>query len=359
MSHSRLVLIYVVTAVVMSAQTIPPKHIKSDVDTSKERIAALNSTSKEIEKDLTLWKQLYLWGVFVTIVIGALTGIAQYFVGDAEGRVATVQKDINLEKDRLLASELGERDNQTEAIKSQAASDKQESDQKIAGLNHQTATLQSETEKSRSATEELRKSNEEAAERLESEQKKRLQLAASLLPRECSNPLHIADALKGEVGFSARIEFLDESEPRDLAEQLNFIFRQAGWQDVRALPLHHSLFDGVAIGTGIVFPPQFAPGTPPQEVTKFFDQQRATKELAEKIAKLLTDSDVAAKSGPIGSNVSVRTVVVQIGRKPNEELIKALEELGGKTPAPKPFGNITVTGPQRLSFSPDQIIPER
>jgi hypothetical protein len=169
--------------------------------------------------------------------------------------------------------------------------------------------------------------------------------------------------LRREANFSAQIEFLDESEPRELAEQINFILRQAGWKNVFGVPLHQSVWDGVAVYSGRTEPPPVDTGAPAgrrgisPDLERFFNDTRDTNRLAELISQQLTAAGVEARYTPVISDAGTRTVVFQIGRKPNDLLKQSLEELGDKVP-PRPFGNITIIGPQKLGFSPDQLRPK-
>ena len=256
---------------IMSAEQTTPTTTQPEGD--KPLISSLKSQIAHLEVRRDLWDRWYFWLVAGTAALIAATVVVQLVSRSVNGRLSSAQAQLIAEKDRQLTIDLKAKDEEIQRAKetaskaderagianksageaNRAAGDAKE---RAAKLEVEAADARKEQERLALATEELRKSNTESAERLESEKKKRLQLAVSLLPRECLYQLFIAEALKSATDFSARIEFLDESEPRDLAEQLNFIFLQAGWSNVFGVPLHESVFDGVLVmGTS---------GTPPQ-----------------------------------------------------------------------------------------------
>jgi hypothetical protein len=130
---------------------------------------------------------------------------------DSEYRIEQAQKVA--EEARATAGEI-ERDN----IKLRGALDK-------------------EVEDAKSRAEQLRTQNDvtetrlvPAREQIESERLKRVKLAASPLPRHVFDQSGLINLLSSENPRLVRFVYLDESEPRNLAEQLAAVFSALHWR---------------------------------------------------------------------------------------------------------------------------------
>jgi hypothetical protein len=155
--------------------------------------------------------------------------------------------------------------------------------------------------------EQLRKANNDAAATLEAEKRKRLQLAASLLPRffrDQSGAIQTLSAFKTHP-ISAIFEFADDLEVTDTAEQINFVVSALHWQSSRKIGCDIPAWTGVTISPGKSMPP-----LPPKDQSSEraavlwwtqVDEWRANnatmKALAESFAGVLRNSGIEAKAG--------------------------------------------------------------
>jgi hypothetical protein len=181
-----------------------------------------------------------------------------------------------------------------------------------------------------------------AAERsLESEKRKRVELAASLLPRDFWNQSGAISKLAGLPVMKVVFEFTDEGEPRRTAEQINNVLNFVHWTAVRRCTTE-SIDDGVTI---------WPPGLRPEEARIIVPLLQQATDIADALRDALNDSGIESRVRPTGpvENIPLDTLIVRIGAKPNREAEGALKELG---PPPKatPLGGITMSN-NRLGIS--------
>ncbi len=145
--------------------------------------------------------------------------------------------------------------------------------------------------------------------------------------------------------MSVIFEYVDEHEPKKMAEQINFIFESLlHWSTWRRLVNEETIEDGVSISVGMEPPSSFAPGTSPEERSKAVSPEYLRKRsIGEMAAQALRDGikhcGIDAESGGPGAyGLPPTTLLIKVGRKPNH----ALEETLKRTwPAPESHGGRT------------------
>ena len=178
---------------------------------------------------------------------------------------------------------------------------------------------------------------EQAAEKqLEEEKAKRLKLAASLLPRQIFDSTGTANQLLS-ISPPRRVvlAYLNESEPRDLTEQIAGIGNLLHWNVFRRPILEDDLPNGVCIFPGKSRSTEITPG---EERDRAAHTMWDTQKFAESLAAVLTRQGIASRASFVGCIPSPEidepsdTLVIEIGRKPEYEAEEAIHELG---PAPQ------------------------
>jgi hypothetical protein len=235
---------------------------------------------------------------------------------------------------------------ETERIKAAAAESQQESDEKIASLRRDTASLTKDADKFRSdiaqaqlATmearrrqEELYRGNLEAFRNLETERQKRLSLASSLLPRDFRDQSTAVNSLQRFPKMMATIRYLDEREARMMAEQINFVLSFLHWQTT-GVPAHDIddvdfRNEGISITPGSAPFPETAP-KPESFTAKLLEiNQRETEGAALALRDALLNSAIEAVVHPADTKTPVYTLIIEVGSKPNRALEDTVKELG-------------------------------
>ena len=156
---------------------------------------------------------------------------------------------------------------------------------------------------------------------LEEEKKKRVDLAASLLPRILIDQNGASKKLALLPKMTVVLEFSNESEPRAMAEQLNFVFESVGWKTLRRKRDESVIREGITISEGAMPSPSY----------ELFDEQRKIAgEAATALVQLLGESQIDASNSPTAEafDLPPTNLLVRVGIKPNHELEKTLGALG-------------------------------
>ena len=135
-----------------------------------------------------------------------------------------------------------------------------------ASANQLKGELDNATEEAKRQAEELKKQNLQtqsdllaANQNLEEERRKRVELAASLLDRDFFDQSGAAARLVPFPPMSVIFEYVDEHEPKKMAEQINFIFESLlHWSTWRRSVNEETIEDGVSISVGMEPPSSFA-----------------------------------------------------------------------------------------------------
>jgi hypothetical protein len=178
---------------------------------------------------------------------------------------------------------------------------------------------------------------DDAARSLEEEERKRLDLAISLLPRNFWDQSGALNKLSRVKPVPVVFEYVDEREPREMAEQIAFVLNALHWQ-YRKLPKgrYDSIREGITIDAGIKISRD--------NTFVSFGQREDTEKTGEAISSVLNSSGIEAGIGSISSAVGLppTELIISVGRKPNRVLEQSLKELGGvptATPLGGPNGN--------------------
>ena len=191
-----------------------------------------------------------------------------------------------------------------------------------------SADLAKEIADAQTRAEKLREQNLAVEKDLESEKGKRVKLAASLLPRDFFDQSGALAALKSIQPMPVVFTYVNENEPRHMAEQIAWVFWQLGWPFSRTLATEEFIRPGITVGTG------FAPGLRGTvSSNRSLSEQHA---LVRKVVGVITNSGIEAEAGfPEGGfTESDGTLVISVGTKPNQEMEEALQSLGPRKATP-------------------------
>src|ERR1019366_2085041 len=122
-----------------------------------------------------------------------------------------------------LASDLKDKDDKISAADEQAG----KANEAAGKANERAAKLESEAADARRATEELRTANIEANRAFEKERRERLEMEASLADRIFDQQDTAVRSLMRFAGTVASVEYLNERECRETAEQINSVLADA------------------------------------------------------------------------------------------------------------------------------------
>ena len=180
------------------------------------------------------------------------------------------------------------------------------------------------------------------AQKLEAEKVKRLELAASLLPRELDDQSGVIAKLKSSRPMTVVFEYIDEREPTRMAKQIAFVFWVMGWKFGRKRVDESRIRDGISISAGDRT--DFVPNPPDNSpLEKWLFLQRQTLQHEQLKAGETTEKALQEALASNGIDATLRwddkyafplgTLLIKIGLKPNPTLESTLNELGGRRPA--------------------------
>ena len=178
----------------------------------------------------------------------------------------------------------------------------------------------------------------EAAANLEKEKVKRLELAASLLPRRFWDQSGAIGKLREFPPVSLIFEFPDEEETKSTAEQINFVASNLHWQTCRRRGYTMPLREGIEI-----LPARFRMANPTDrnawEAWGRWDSTATA--LCGALEKALQGSGIDAECEIGTHQLPPNTVLVRVGPKTNHVLEEAIKELARpSTPTEIQQGNI-------------------
>ena len=302
---------------------------------------------------LELWKSIFEYGgvilLFLTFIFGAGAVITT-------NRLNTHQAEALREFDRNLTdakTQLGIQ--QERAAKADELASRMEANNIQLRIN-----LESDSEKVTN----LQKyaSDAKAAQQrveleLETQKLKRLELATSLLPRRFIDQSGAAERLSKFGPMPVIFEYINEREPRAMAEQIYFVTAFLHWPGVKRKANEDLIEEGVTVSPGAQFPP--APINDAQEFFRWTareqQQKLASTAAAEALRDALRSSGIDAKIGNAGHDIQSGALLIQVGAKPNHALASTLQELGPE-PEPTPIQQGKVTS--RLSSNRAEIPEE-
>ena len=214
--------------------------------------------------------------------------------------------------------------------------------ERASNANERASNANERVTKANGRIENLRKANNEAAAKLEEEKRKRLELAASLLPRDFWDQSGAIATLSAfPPPASVVFEYLDEQEVIGMAEQINFVAIMLHWKTGRS-PGHKMLIkkDGITILPARHFPtlsPDRNVGI--KQLEQWERERSATTALCEAFKKALQDSGLDAEVEEGTGTLPAGTILVSVGSKPNHAVEEAIKELAKPAPpTPLPMG---------------------
>lgn len=231
-----------------------------------------------------------------------------------------------------------------------------------ASADQLKAELANATEEAKRQAEELKKQNLQtqsdlltANQNLEGEKRKRVELAASMLDRDFFDQSGAAARLALFPPMSVIFEYIDEHEPKKMAEEINFVFESLlHWNTWRRPVNEETIKDGISISVGWEPASSFPLGTPLEERFKAVKPEYRQKiSIGERVAEALRDGikhcGIDAESGGLDAyDLPPTTLLIKVGRKPNHALEETLRELG-------PHPNPAVVGGRMIGGCRDPI----
>jgi hypothetical protein len=201
-----------------------------------------------------------------------------------------------------------------------------------------------------------KKFSADAATRLEDEKKKRVELAAGLLPRSFGDQSGTARELSGFSPLRVVFQVSNERESLFTAEAINWVFGLVKWPTSRRIIDESLIDDGVTIAVGVKLPP-LQPGSIDSFSTmdRWRKLRESTGNMAIALSAILQRQGIDAKPGilSIALDYPPSTLVISVGPKPNHALEETLRELGPPNPAAygslKAWGNRTVIKEEDIS----------
>lgn len=194
----------------------------------------------------------------------------------------------------------------------------------------------------------------ESAANLAIEQKKRLFLAASLLPRKLFDQAEAIAKLSRFPPMEVIFEFTDEREPRAMAEQINFVFDVLHWKSSRKRVPEALIVEGIYITPGRELVMRSVIDLQPESPRNRVARGTAVSSLLRDCVKESgIDVDVVARSFEFfaSEGLSTNTLLVMVGPKPNHALEETLKDLG-PVPWPTKAGGIIAAGNRAVIREP-------
>jgi hypothetical protein len=280
-----------------------------------------------------------VWRFWFDIVATLLVVAGVFGEAGASMKLASINSqlrsktsNLRAESDQLLAlvtQQAGDANTSAngaaEAVKSAKA------DVKI--LNEKTDAVEEQ------ATDLLKKYTE-AANALEQEQRKRLALAASLLPRTFPDQSGAAAKLsKSPVPNSVLFKYRDDEESTSMAEQINVILGLLRWKSCRLRESEAGIAPGITCRPALAHPP----GSPPytqDDWRKAFDQMANAGKLCSTVINILQSSGIDAKVGPSTGRIPSGSIEIDVGSKPNSAAEETIRELATPSSNPTLLGSL-------------------
>ena len=199
-----------------------------------------------------------------------------------------------------------------------------------------------------------------ADEALEAEKKKRLKLAASLMPRKVFDQSGIIAELRRLPPHRVIFVYPDESEPRHLAEQIAMVFSMLHWPFFGRQVSSDDLPEEVSVCAGHNLP---SPQSHPKlvQIERANEELMQTEEIIGPIVKAFSARGVEASRRFVTYMVNEppSTLVIGVGEKSNAEAEEALRELGTPNPTPLRIGpsSVLMESGDRMRIPPEIPAP--
>ncbi len=165
-------------------------------------------------------------------------------------------------------------------------------------------------------------STEDAA-LLEAERRKRVELAASLLPRNFFDQSGALAKLADSPRITILFEYIVGREPKHMAEQINLVLAFLGWPASRRRVAEDVIPDGVTISPGSEPPTSSVVETHESWLRdmEIFKQQKSTAiHAAEALRDSLVKCGIDATVGSEGHGLPPDTLLISVGIKPKHAM---------------------------------------
>jgi hypothetical protein len=185
----------------------------------------------------------------------------------------------------------------------------------------------------------------DAANALEQEKDKRLELAASLLDREFNQSDAVAK-LSSFPSTTVVFKYPAEREPTKMAEQINSVVTAAplNWSSWRWRDAEVLIRDGVTISAGSRYPPSASdPNTTTDEWRGIVERRTTTEGVAKAFVEIFIADGIDAQIGA-PADLPIGTLLIEVGEKPNHALENAIKELAGHRKQAAPIGRVFMSG---------------
>jgi len=140
--------------------------------------------------------------------------------------------------------------------------------------------------------------------------------------------------------MSVILEYIDEREPRKMAEQINFVLKTLHWSAWRRRQNEMFIRDGISISVGANLGSFLPPGTPPENVLRLLEMYSQKRSIGEAAAQTLRDGirkcAIDTEIGNDAGDLPPTILLIEVGAKPNHAVEATLKELGPQ-PNPAPF----------------------
>jgi hypothetical protein len=284
---------------------IPAKQTLSSLESEVQN---LESETSQLKRVYGAWNTAYIVLVFIAAGAAVLAGVTQWRSSKAQGEYSDSQVLLGAAKDRLNTAQV--EDAKIEARKESDAA------KLLAGQAHERAgNLEKEAAEARRTAEELRTANIESNRALEKERLDRLEMEASLADRVFDKQDIAAQSLSRFSGTVASVEYLDDRECRNTAQQINLVLSGAKWITFGG-SVTGQLFDGVVVsigGKGLTGPLQ----PTPEAVRELMQTSAQSRLIAEALVATLNNSGITARTHAGDGRFPPNELVIRVGAKPN------------------------------------------
>lgn len=124
-------------------------------------------------------------------------------------------------------------------------------------------------------------------------------------------------------------EFVDDPEPKHMAEQINFVLSELHWNTSRRRGHESSILPGVWISVGSNIPTPSLVDSQHDEILAANAEVQATlRKIAEGLRDGIKQSKIDVELGSDAADLPPSTLLIRVGQKPNHTLEDLARELG-------------------------------
>lgn len=174
------------------------------------------------------------------------------------------------------------------------------------------------------------------AKKLEGEKQKRLELAASLLPRELRDEVGLVKALSALPPVKVRFEYREEEELVQIAEQIHAVVAASKWKAWRKRGNEWMIREGITVSPGN----EALVGNDDHAWKLWMEEEESTRTACEGVVRALggPPGGLDVWVGNSAYDLPPGTILISIGTKPNHAAEEAIRELSRPLGAQPPAG---------------------